>query len=72
MLRTIAVQLISIYQRYFRVLLPKTCRFSPSCSEYAKAAFLRYGFFKGTGKAIMRLFRCHPFSMKSGYDPLEQ
>ncbi|MBC8436594.1 MAG: membrane protein insertion efficiency factor YidD [Candidatus Omnitrophica bacterium] len=67
----VALYFITFYQRYIRALLPQACRFSPSCSEYAKAAVLRYGFFKGGGKALIRLLRCHPFSTKSGYDPLE-
>ena len=61
---------IDIYQNYIRVLLPSSCRFSPSCSEYAKQAILRYGFWLGTWKAARRLLHCHPFSGKAGYDPL--
>ncbi|MFH0935878.1 MAG: membrane protein insertion efficiency factor YidD [Candidatus Omnitrophota bacterium] len=71
MLGRVAFYCINFYQRYIRVLLPEVCRFAPSCSEYTKAAVLKYGFFKGGGKALMRLLRCHPFSTKSGYDPLQ-
>ncbi|MDI6605574.1 MAG: membrane protein insertion efficiency factor YidD, partial [Candidatus Omnitrophota bacterium] len=41
MLRKIALCLVQIYQRYIRALLPEACRFSPSCSEYARLAFLK-------------------------------
>lgn len=70
MLPRIAISLLNVYQRYIRTTLPSFCRFSPSCSEYAKQAILRHGFFKGGLKAIKRLILCHPFSGKAGYDPL--
>jgi putative membrane protein insertion efficiency factor len=69
-LKKIPLLLLDIYQSYIRTLLPVCCRFSPSCSEYAKQAILKYGFLKGLGKAIKRLLLCHPFSGKAGYDPL--
>ncbi len=71
MLGNIAISLIKVYQRHIRIALPSCCRFTPSCSDYAKQAVLQYGFFKGTIKAIKRILSCHPFSGKSGYDPLE-
>lgn len=70
MIGRIWVGLINVYQLYFRSALPKVCRFSPSCSEYAKQAVIRYGFLLGFLKAGKRLLFCHPFSNKSGYDPL--
>ncbi len=45
------------------------CRFSPSCSEYAREAVETHGVFSGIRKAAMRLLRCHPFS-SGGYDPV--
>ncbi len=45
------------------------CRFTPTCSEYAIDAIREYGFFKGWGYAIRRIFRCNPFG-GSGYDPV--
>jgi len=62
--------LIAVYQKYIRPVLPVTCRFEPSCSEYAKQAILKYGIIKGVFKGLTRIFRCHPFSGRSGYDPL--
>jgi len=70
MLRPSVVKLINKYQRYIRPGLPVCCRFSPTCSEYAKQALVKYGFFKGGIKAIRRLLTCQPFSAKFGHDPL--
>jgi hypothetical protein len=61
---------INIYQKHVRIFLPSSCRFTPSCSEFAKQAILKYGFLKGSAKAAGRLLCCHPFSGKAGYDPL--
>lgn len=46
------------------------CRFTPTCSEYARQAIIKYGGLKGTYLAVKRLLKCHPFH-KGGYDPLE-
>lgn len=70
MLKSIAVRLITNYQNYIRPGLPVGCRFSPSCSEYAKQALIKYGFLKGTLKALKRILACQPFSGESGYHPL--
>ena len=42
---------------------PGACKFNPTCSEYAVQAIQKYGLFKGVGKAIKRLARCHPWSL---------
>ncbi|MBI4706755.1 MAG: membrane protein insertion efficiency factor YidD [Candidatus Omnitrophica bacterium] len=70
MARRAVIVLIVFYQRYLRVGIPRSCRFEPSCSEYALEALTRYGLFKGGLKALRRILSCHPFSGKSGYDPL--
>ena len=49
-------------------LLPPSCRFTPTCSEYAIEALRRHGPFKGLWLTIKRLSRCHPWG-GSGYDP---
>ena len=46
-----------------------TCRFWPTCSEYAYEAIRKYGPLKGSYLAVRRLLRCHPFS-PGGYDPV--
>ncbi|MBU3958474.1 MAG: membrane protein insertion efficiency factor YidD [Candidatus Omnitrophica bacterium] len=71
MLEKIFIGLINIYQQYIRPRLPSSCRFIPSCSEYARQAIIKYGFGKGILKAVKRIVLCHPFSGRSGYDPLE-
>ncbi len=57
-----------IYQRLLSPLLPAACRFSPTCSEYARLALLEHGVARGAWLALRRLARCHPFH-PGGYDP---
>lgn len=61
--------LIRCYQLIIAPILPKTCRFYPSCSEYGLAAIEHYGAVKGSWKTMIRLSRCHPWSA-GGYDPI--
>jgi putative membrane protein insertion efficiency factor len=56
------VGLILIYQRFVSPMLPPTCRYYPSCSQYALTAIRRFGPVKGTWLAIRRLLRCHPWT----------
>jgi putative membrane protein insertion efficiency factor len=70
MLKKASIKAICFYRKYIRPVMPDCCRFSPTCSEYAMEALSRYGFLKGWGKALIRLLKCHPFSGKSGYDPV--
>jgi len=64
-----AVGLIRLYQRTLSRLLPKVCRFTPSCSQYAVEAFERHGFFRGLRLSLARLVRCHPWN-PGGSDPV--
>ncbi|MCX7973017.1 MAG: membrane protein insertion efficiency factor YidD [Candidatus Aminicenantes bacterium] len=61
--------LIRFYQQFISPLLGIRCRFAPSCSDYAYEALRKYGFFKGTGLALIRLLRCHPLH-PGGFDPV--
>ena len=61
--------LIRFYQKCISPLTPPSCRFTPTCSQYALEAFRKYGPFKGGYLSIKRIFRCHPFG-GSGYDPV--
>nr|WP_269059939.1 membrane protein insertion efficiency factor YidD [Iocasia fonsfrigidae] len=70
MMKKILIMLINIYQRIISPLLPKSCRFYPTCSAYSKEAILKYGVFRGCLLSIKRIVRCHPFN-KGGYDPVE-
>ncbi|HTK81904.1 MAG TPA: membrane protein insertion efficiency factor YidD [Bacteroidota bacterium] len=61
---------IQLYRHLISPLLPaNTCRFYPTCSQYALEAYKQYGFFKATSLTVKRIFRCHPFH-PGGYDPL--
>ncbi|WP_462324396.1 membrane protein insertion efficiency factor YidD [Desulfoplanes sp.] len=60
---------ISIYQSLISPLYPPCCRFVPTCSEYAKEAFLVHGACRGICLALKRIVRCHPLC-KGGFDPV--
>jgi uncharacterized protein len=60
---------IVAYRRYLSPVLPARCRFYPSCSAYALEAVAKHGAIRGSGLAIWRLLRCHPFH-PGGYDPV--
>jgi len=64
------VALVRAYQLCISPFLMPCCRYYPSCSEYAIIAVGRYGPFKGSFLALMRLLRCHPFH-PGGYDPVK-
>ena len=49
-----------MYKRFVSPLLPRSCRFSPTCSEYARLAVLKYGVWRGLYLGAGRLLRCHP------------
>lgn len=65
----IVVTLIRIYQWILSPILGPTCRFEPTCSNYASQAIVQHGLIRGTWLAIRRIGRCHPLG-KSGYDPV--
>ena len=67
----IFIVLIPIYFYKFCIspLTPASCRFTPTCSEYALQAIKKYGPFKGGYLSIRRIFRCHPWG-GSGFDPI--
>jgi putative membrane protein insertion efficiency factor len=55
------VFLLEVYKRRISPLLPRACRFSPTCSEYARLALLKHGLWRGSFLATGRLLRCQPF-----------
>lgn len=61
--------LVRFYQLCISPLFPPSCRFTPTCSEYALQALRKYGPFKGSWLTLKRLLRCHPWG-GSGYDPV--
>ncbi len=69
-MKRIAIKLISFYRNHISGLKLPTCRFYPTCSQYAHDAIEKKGFVSGAILALMRILRCHPLS-KGGYDPVE-
>lgn len=69
MLRRLLTLPIHFYRYCISPLTPASCRFTPTCSEYAIEAIMRHGAIKGTWLALRRICRCHPWG-GSGYDPV--
>jgi putative membrane protein insertion efficiency factor len=65
----VAVALIRGYQLVIRPLLSGSCRYLPTCSEYAVEAILTHGAVRGGWMGLKRILRCHPFG-GSGLDPV--
>ena len=63
------IDLVRFYQVCISPLKPATCRFTPTCSQYALQALQKYGPIKGSWLALKRILRCHPWG-GSGYDPV--
>jgi uncharacterized protein len=68
-LRSLAVFLIGAYQAMVSPLLPDSCRYTPTCSQYAREAIVKHGLARGSYLAVRRILRCHPFH-PGGYDPV--
>ncbi|HEY7785348.1 MAG TPA: membrane protein insertion efficiency factor YidD [Pyrinomonadaceae bacterium] len=69
-MKTVLISVLRFYKLAISPLLPPSCRFVPTCSEYAMEALNRYGVLRGSSLAVRRILRCHPFS-QGGYDPVE-
>jgi uncharacterized protein len=69
--RDIALLPVRLYRRLVSPVLPKRCKYHPSCSEYAVEAVRSYGLARGTVLAGWRLLRCNPWS-HGGYDPVAE
>lgn len=61
--------IIRAYRATLSPLLPPSCRYEPTCSQYALEAIEKYGAAKGGWLAVRRVLRCHPFA-RGGYDPV--
>ncbi|MDR1735716.1 MAG: membrane protein insertion efficiency factor YidD [Oscillospiraceae bacterium] len=68
-MKRVLLALIRGYRAGISPLFPPSCRFIPTCSEYALQAVEKYGALKGGWLALRRILRCHPFR-KGGYDPV--
>ena len=71
-MKTVLLALIRFYRRHISPHTPPSCRFIPTCSEYAMTAIERYGAARGGWLALKRLGRCHPFHRGEHdfYDPV--
>ena len=61
-MKSIFIFLIVLYQRLISPYFPSSCRFMPTCSEYAKEAIEEYGLIKGTYLGMKRITKCHPIN----------
>lgn len=70
-MKHILIALVRFYQKYISPLTPPTCRYVPTCSQYALEALQKYGALKGGWLAFKRICRCHPFHKGHDfYDPV--
>ncbi|HEX5164435.1 MAG TPA: membrane protein insertion efficiency factor YidD, partial [Thermomicrobiales bacterium] len=67
-MRRLALLLIRGYQRGISPMLPPSCRFVPTCSDYGYQAIEKYGIIRGGAMTVWRIMRCNPFN-KGGFDP---
>ncbi len=69
MLKRALIAIIHVYRALISPLFPPSCRFQPTCSQYAIEAVERFGIIQGSWLAVKRILRCHPFH-PGGYDPV--
>ena len=67
--KILALQLLKFYRYFIGPMLPRACRFYPSCSAYSLEAYSHFGFLKGSFLTLKRLLKCHPFNA-GGFDPV--
>lgn len=68
-MRNLLVGFIRLYRRFVSPILPPSCRYWPTCSQYALQAVQKYGVLKGGLLGAWRIIRCNPWS-KGGIDPV--
>ncbi|MBE6013033.1 MAG: membrane protein insertion efficiency factor YidD [Lachnospiraceae bacterium] len=69
MLKKLLLLLIRFYKKCISPFLPDSCRYYPTCSQYAYEAISKYGAIKGGFLSVLRILRCNPFC-RGGYDPV--
>jgi len=68
-MKYLVIDLLKLYKTFLSPFLPPSCRFTPTCSEYAMQAVEKHGAFKGIWLGFKRLMRCQPFCT-GGHDPV--
>ncbi|EKD27281.1 MAG: hypothetical protein ACD_79C00771G0003 [uncultured bacterium] len=68
-MKRIILFLLTVYKKLLSPILPHSCRFYPSCSDYMSESIKKHGLIKGVAKGIYRLLRCSPLS-DGGFDPV--
>ena len=68
-MNSLALAMLRLYKRWISPAFPPSCRYVPTCSEYAMEAVERYGALRGGMMAAWRLLRCHPLAT-GGLDPV--
>lgn len=69
-MKKLLLSLIGFYRQHISSATPPSCRFTPTCSQYAQEAIQKYGAAKGGWLALKRLCKCHPFYKGDPYDPV--
>ncbi|MEW6571532.1 MAG: membrane protein insertion efficiency factor YidD [Nitrospirota bacterium] len=69
-MKRIAILLIKVYKYFLSPFFPRSCRFTPTCSEYSINAVRKYGVLKGSYLTLRRIAKCHPLH-PGGYDPVK-
>jgi hypothetical protein len=68
MIQSVLLRLIKLYQYAISPLMAPSCRFTPSCSQYASEAIVKHGALRGSWLSLKRVLRCNPWN-PGGYDP---
>ncbi len=68
-MKRLILYVLWLYKSFLSPLLPPSCRFAPTCSDYMAIAIHRFGVIKGLYLGFRRLLRCHPWN-PGGYDPV--
>jgi len=71
LLKKLFIFFIKLYKIFISPFLGNNCRFAPTCSEYTAEAIAKKGVLKGLYLGFCRILKCHPFSKKSGFDPVK-
>jgi putative membrane protein insertion efficiency factor len=68
-MKYVFIFIIKLYKKLISPMLPPSCRFYPTCSEYAGEALMKHGAIKGLLLSVWRILRCNPYN-RGGYDPV--